>query len=169
MPTWVLLQRHSREESRSEWIACAAAPKNAALQGQQVATAATATPCIWRRIVGAALVLALVIQGLSFALASGALAAKLSTDLPWSASELCQHDQNSATGPSTGLPASDADCDKHCISCLAVGTHIFAAPELSLRLVFTVAKLRWSLTEWPFAPRSIRSPNARPRGPPLSA
>ena len=133
-------------------------------------TAATATARVWRRVVALALVFALAIQGLSFALASAALAGKLSTGSPWPASELCQHDPSNAPDLSPALPASDADCDKHCIFCLAANTHILAVPEFSLRpLFFTVAELRWSLAAWHFAPWFARNPNARPRGPPLTA
>jgi hypothetical protein len=135
-----------------------------------VRTAAAAISRIGRRIVVAALVLALAVQGLSVALAGAALAGKLSKDSPWPGFELCQHDPNSAPDPSPGLPASDVDCDKHCIFCLVAGTHILAAPELSLSLLFfTVAEVGWSLTERHFAPWSTRNPNARPRGPPLPA
>ncbi len=133
-------------------------------------TPVTLSTCMWRRVVGAALVFALVVHALVFALASGALAGNIADDPNWPGFELCRHDADNAPAPSHGLPVSDSDCDMHCVLCVAASAPVLAAPEFSLTFLSAAAeKVSWSLTEWHFPPWSTRDPTARPRGPPLTA
>jgi hypothetical protein len=138
----------------------------------QVRAAATVTECIWRRIVGATLVLALVFQGLVFASVSGALAGSSAKDLSWPGFEVCRHDAANAPDPADELPAGYSDCTRYCIFYRTPGTNMLAAPEVSailLSLTAAAEQVQWLLAEWYFPSRFGCDSNFRPRGPPPRA
>lgn len=134
-------------------------------------TPASVSACVWRRIVGATLIFALVLQGLLLGSINGALAAGVAKDRP--AFELCRHEAAISPAPASGLPLyDDSDCSRYCSFCLAAGNHIVAAPDVAvtfLSFVVGATTIWWSLSEWHFPLRTTSDPNFRPRGPPLTA
>jgi hypothetical protein len=161
---------HTHQKSEKE--GCMRERTEQCWQGEhQVRTPASVSAYMWRRIMGATLVLALVFQGLLFGSVNGALAAAGAKD--WPAFELCRHEADTSPAPVSGLPLNDnLDCSRYCSFCLAAGNHIFAAPDVAvtvLSFVVSATRVWWSLAEWHFPPRTTSDLNSRPRGPPLTA
>jgi hypothetical protein len=148
------------------------ASSNALNNADQVRTPTIVSACIWRRIVGATLVFALLFQGLIFASVGAALAGSIARDTSWSAFEPCRHNAADEPLPTNELPTDHSDCSQYCIFYRAAGTHTPAAPEVSavlLPLTAIATQVQWSLAKWHFQSRYGHNPNSRPRGPPLSA
>src|SRR5665213_2986192 len=122
---------------------------------------------LWRRLVGTALIYALIIQPLLLAVIGAQLANASAID-NLSVSQLCQH-------ATDGNPFSPADQHKHpagdhCAFCFAPAFHLLAGPQpVAIQHVRSAtSKLRQSahpLRLSSFTRYSV----ARPRGPPLSA
>ncbi len=122
---------------------------------------------IWRRLVGAAVIYALLMQPLLLAMAGIQTAHAAALD-EVSLSQLCLHASDGspiAPDDHTGHPAED-----HCPLCFAGAFHLLDAPRpvAVAQLHPEVSKVRQSACRprlSPFARYSV----ARPRGPPLSA
>ena len=121
----------------------------------------------WRRLVGTALIYALIMRPLLLAIV-GAQVADASAIDDLSLSQLCQH-------ATDGTPFSPYDqhkhpADDHCDLCFAGAFHLLDAPRpIAVQYVsFEIGKVRQSLH--PLRLSSFtRYSVARPRGPPLSA
>ena len=121
----------------------------------------------WRRLVGSALIYALILQPLLLTVVGVKLANASAID-DLSLSELCQH----ATG---GSPLSPADrrkdpADEHCAFCFAAAFFMLDAPR-----PVTIQHVRSEIGKVGEPAHRLRLPLfsrysvARPRGPPLSA
>jgi len=128
---------------------------------------ATREPRFWRRLVGAAVIYALVMQPLLLAVVGVQIANAAVID-EFSLSQLCLH------GPD-GSPLSPADQDKHpandhCAFCFAGAFHFLDAPR-----PITVQHFRSEVSAERQLARPLRLSSfsrysvARPRGPPLSS
>jgi hypothetical protein len=121
----------------------------------------------WRRLVGTALIYALIMQPLLLAIVSAQLANASSLD-DLSLSQICRHETD-------GSPLSPADQHKHpaCEHCairFAAAFHLLDAPppvtiQLARSETSTIGQSGHSLRLSLFSRYSV----ARPRGPPLSA
>ena len=121
----------------------------------------------WRRLVGTALIHALIIQPLLLAIIS-AQSASASVTEKLSLSQLCQH-------ATDGSPLSPADrhkdaADDHCGLCFAATFHLLDAPRPVTVRLFRSAAAKAGQSPHPlhlslFSRYSV----ARPRGPPLGA
>ena len=117
---------------------------------------------LWRQLLSCALIYALVLQGIVFALGGVQLAAASADPAP--AIEICLHDP--ADG--AGLPDGGADSKVHCPFCLAAAHQAIATPGESSEPIRTDG----ATMEWPACPAaatSARFSSHRPRGPPLGA
>jgi hypothetical protein len=119
---------------------------------------------LWRQLLSCALVYALVLQGMLFALGGAQLAAAVST-APSPAIEVCLHDPADAAG----LPDGHANGKVHCPFCLAATHQAMAAPcGWSASIIRTV--IATALQPDVFGAPCATHPNShRPRGPPLGA
>ena len=121
----------------------------------------------WRRLVGTALIYALILQPLLLTIL-GAQSANASAVDDLSLSQLCQH-------ATDGSPLSPADqhkhpADNHCVFCFAAAFHSAVAPR-----PVTIQPVRSATGKVGPSARPLRLSllsrysAARPRGPPLSA
>lgn len=121
----------------------------------------------WRRLVGTALIYALILQPLLLAIVGAQLANASATD-NLSLSQLCQHGTN-------GSPLSPDDrhqhpAEDHCALCFAAAFHLLDAPRPATIQPLTSVAGEVAQSAHPqrlslFSRYSV----ARPRGPPLSA
>src|SRR5215831_544910 len=118
----------------------------------------------WRRLVGTALVYALIMQPLVLAITAAQLASASAID---PLSQLCEHATDGTPLSPTGPHKPPAD--DHCAFCFAGSIHLLGAPRPVVPCVsLEVGKERQSahpLSLSSFSRYSI----ARPRGPPFSA
>jgi hypothetical protein len=115
-----------------------------------------------RRLTACALMFALVLQGIAFALGGAGLAAG-PANAAAAGFELCRHDGGTAGGaPET--PAADS----HCIFCLAGATYLDTPPAALEFHTITFAALSWSFSAWRLPAATVNA-SARSRGPPLVA
>jgi Protein of unknown function (DUF2946) len=122
---------------------------------------------LWRRLVGTALIYALIMQPLLLAIVGAQLANASAID-DLSLSQLCQH-------ATDGSPLSPADqhkhpADDHCAICFATAFHLLDAPppvtiQDARSGTSTVQQSAHPLRLSSFSRYSV----ARPRGPPFSA
>jgi len=129
----------------------------------------SARRCLWRRLTGAVVIYALILQSLLFGFAGAPTAALASVD-GFPAFELCQHGPNGAPVSPADLPGHHGDT--HCIFCFAGANHFLGQGPLPLALS-RQADLKAEKTWWPADNQRVsilsKYSIARPRGPPLSA
>jgi DUF2946 family protein len=126
----------------------------------------------WRRLVGAALIFALVVQPLMLAVAAAqaanasAINAAAVDDL--SLSQICQHSTDGSPFSPAGQPKHPAD--DHCAFCFASAFHLLDAPRPAIVRYagLEIGKIRRS-AQPPRLSLFSRYSVACPRGPPLSA
>jgi hypothetical protein len=118
----------------------------------------------WRQITACILVVALMLQGLAFALASNALDIDPSDPANFAGFEICSH-QGSAPPAVPGSPAANT----HCIFCLAGVSHALgtAPPTLDFHAVVMTVVVSWVPVVWRL-PTTTGDISTRPRGPPFS-
>jgi hypothetical protein len=121
----------------------------------------------WRRLVGTALVYALIMQPLALAIGGAQLADASAID-EFSLSQLCVH----ATDGSPLSPAGPQQppADDHCVFCFAGAFHLLDAPRPAVvqHVNSEIKKARHSAHSLSLSSFS-RYSVARPRGPPFSA
>jgi hypothetical protein len=117
----------------------------------------------WQRLTACVLVFALILQGVTFTLASARLAAADPTDTA-AGFELCRHDGGTAGGGAPEGPIADS----HCIFCLAGATYLDAPGAAPESHTITFVALSWSFQAWRLPAVTVNA-SARPRGPPLIA
>jgi hypothetical protein len=121
----------------------------------------------WRRLVGAAVIYALVMQPLLLAVV-GTQPANASTLDELSLSQLCLHATDGS--PITPADQSKHPAEDHCSLCFAGAFHLLDAPRLA-----AVAQVHPEVSKVQQSARPLRLSSfarysvARPRGPPLSA
>jgi hypothetical protein len=129
-----------------------------------------------RQFTAVVLIVALMLQGMAVAAASGHVAAKpAGADPNWPGFEICQH-----SGPTEGGGNTDAGdaappgrapvpSGAHCIFCLAGAAYALEAPLPSAEFhVVTCTVVPWTLPEWRVPALAVNA-NARSRGPPSVA
>jgi hypothetical protein len=122
-----------------------------------------------RQFTAVALIVALMLQGMAVAGASGHVAAKTGDAEPnWPGFEICRHSGVAQDGGNTD--AGDAgtleDSGAHCIFCLAGAPYALDAltPSADFHLILR-AITPWAFTEWRLPAVTVDA-SARPRGPP---
>jgi hypothetical protein len=129
-----------------------------------------------RQFTAVALIVALILQGMAVAAASGRLAAQAAdADTNWLGFEICHHSGLTEAGGNTDVgdaatPGSaPEDSGAHCIFCLAGSGHALEAllPSADFHVIIQ------AITPWPFTVWRLPAPtvnaSARPRGPPPAA
>jgi hypothetical protein len=126
-----------------------------------------------RQFTAVALIVALMLQGMAVAAASGHVAAKAAgADPNWPGFEICQHsgptEDASNTDPGDAAPPGSAPVPSgaHCIFCLAGATHALEAPLLGVEFhVIILTIVPWTFPVWRLPVATVDA-SARPRGPP---
>ena len=120
----------------------------------------------WRLLTACLLVCALVLHGMTGAIAGVRFAADPAGGADWAGFELCRHDNAAPALP--GTPDGQAG-DTHCAFCVAGPGFVLAPPAVST--VFSPVEISiapWPLVAWRVAPATVDA-SARPRGPPPAA
>ena len=129
-----------------------------------------------RQFTAAALVVALMLQGMAVAAASGHVAAKAAgADPNWPGFEICQHSCPTEDGGNTdagdAAPPGSAPVPSgaHCIFCLAGATYALEAALADVEFhVIILTITPWTFPVWRL-PAATVDASARPRGPPPAA
>jgi hypothetical protein len=125
-----------------------------------------------RQLAAVVLIFALLLPGMTFAVATGRLAADATGDRDWAGFELCRHSGGTDNGGSAAQPGSGPESpapDRCCVLCLAGANFVLGA------LAYTPAfhTIIRAIEPWTFT--ALRLPtltvdaSARPRGPPAQA
>jgi hypothetical protein len=128
----------------------------------------SARPRLWRRLTGAVVIYALVLQSLFFGFATAPAAALTSVDAGLPVFELCLNGHQDGPLSPADLPGHHGD--NHCTFCFA-GTHnsLAAPPQYPLaHPIIKAAGASWAMAIR-LSPRPFQYSIAQPRGPPLSA
>jgi hypothetical protein len=126
--------------------------------------------CVGRQFAAVVLTLALMLQSVALAAATGGLAANAATDAGWAGFELCHHNGSGDDGGNAFAPSgAPENSDAHCIFCLAGAIYALQPPLPSAAfhiIIITIAP--WIFTVL-LLPALTVDANARPRGPPPAA
>jgi hypothetical protein len=129
-----------------------------------------------RQFAAVALVVALILQGMAVASATGRLVANAAdTDPNWPGFEICLHngpaqaDGNTDAGNTATPGGAPEHAGVHCIFCLAGSGQALEAllPNADFHIIMR-ANAPWPFTEWRLPALTVDA-SARPRGPPLAA
>ncbi len=121
----------------------------------------------WRRVTAGALIYALVLQGMAFALIGARMAAAAVTEGALAAYELC-HDVAADPGSPAQVPNAPAG-DTHCVFCLVGANLVLDAPATSAEFrAVAVPMAPWPFVVWRLPADTVWA-SARPRGPPPQA
>ena len=126
-----------------------------------------------RQFAAVALVVALMLQGMAVASATGQVAAKATdADPNWPGFEICVHngpaqaDGNADAGNAATPGGAPEHAGVHCIFCLAGSGHALEAlPPNADFYIIVRASAPWPFTEWRLPALTVDA-SARPRGPP---
>jgi hypothetical protein len=122
-----------------------------------------------RQFAASILIIALMLQSVALAIATGRLVNNFAADPDWSAFANCHSGPASDNGEPAAPGGEPERLGVHCIFCLAGTAPALEAPLSNTAFqVLVLTIVPWTITAWRLPVRTVDA-NVRPRGPPRAA